>query len=122
MGRRMVGGSYASTASAHQLCLLCGNSESRKPARRSRRGRNLDHNMLRQQLPLVLREDGGPFDHVTQFAHVAWPAMLQQLEAGFRAQRQPVRTKAVEKTDGQGGKSSMRSLSSGNSIGKIASR
>ena len=66
------------------------------------RRHHLDHDMLGQQLPLVLRQDGGPFYHVSQLTNIAGPTVLQQLESGFRTQRQPVRTEAIKKTDGQG--------------------
>jgi hypothetical protein len=55
----------------------------------------LDNNVPGRQLPFVLGEDGGPFDYVAQLSHVARPAMLKQLEGGFRTQRHPVRTESA---------------------------
>jgi hypothetical protein len=43
----------------------------------------LDHNMLRQNLPLVLCQDRCPFDYVTQLTYIARPGVLQQLEGSF---------------------------------------
>ena len=46
-------------------------------ARPSAMNRRLDHDMPRQHLAFILRQDGGTFDYVPQFAHIARPTVLQ---------------------------------------------
>ena len=70
-----------------KLRVLCGSLDFALAQTSSR----LQADVLCQQLAIILRENGCAFDHVTQFAHVAWPMMLQKHETRFGAEGHAMR-------------------------------